>query len=86
MGDVEVSPNYCSQNGGNLYRAPYYNRNPYIGPRIDSNVGQSPCRSLVQQGLGLAELIINQLETLMTLAASNLPKWVVLKIMDPFWL
>ena len=44
-------------------------------------------RSLVQQGLGFGELIINQLETLMmTLAASNLPKWVVLKIMDPFWL
>ena len=28
--------------GGNLYRAPYYNRNLNIGPRIDSNVGQSP--------------------------------------------
>ena len=40
---VEVSLNYCSQNGGNLYRAPYYNRNPNIGPRIDSNLGQSPC-------------------------------------------
>ena len=24
---VEVSLNYCSQNGRNLYRAPYYNRN-----------------------------------------------------------
>ena len=23
-----VSLNYCSQNGGNLYRAPYYNGNP----------------------------------------------------------
>ena len=41
---VEVSLNYCSQNGGNLYRAPYYNRNLNIGPRIDSNLGQSPCR------------------------------------------
>ena len=29
-----VSLNYCSQNGGNLYRAPYYNGNPNIGPRI----------------------------------------------------
>ena len=33
---MEVSLNYCSQNGGNLYRAPYYNRNLNIGPRIDS--------------------------------------------------
>ena len=37
-----VSLNFCSQNGGNLYRAPYYNRNLNIGPRIDSNLGQSP--------------------------------------------
>ena len=28
----KVSLNYCSQNGGNLYRAPYYNRNLNIGP------------------------------------------------------
>ena len=33
---MEVSLHYCSQNGGNLY-----NRNPNIGPRIDSNLGQS---------------------------------------------
>ena len=39
---LEVSLNYCSQNGGNVYRAPYYNRNPNIGSRIDSNLGQSP--------------------------------------------
>ena len=39
---MKVSLNYCSQNGGNLYRDPYYNRNPNIGPRIDSNLGQSP--------------------------------------------
>ena len=39
---LEVSLNYCSQNGGHLYRAPYYNRNLNIGPRIDSNLGQSP--------------------------------------------
>ena len=40
---VVVSLNYCSQNGGNLYRAPYYNGNPYIGPRIIGNLDQSPC-------------------------------------------
>ena len=39
---MEVALNYCSQNGGNLYRAPYYNRNLNIGPRIDNNLGQSP--------------------------------------------
>ena len=42
MGYMVVSLNYCSQNGGNLYRAAYYNRNLNIGPRIDSNLGQSP--------------------------------------------
>ena len=42
-----VSLNYCSQNGGNLYRAPYYNGNPNIGPRIDSNLGQSPYVDIV---------------------------------------
>ena len=36
-----VSLNYCSQNGGNLYRAPYYNGNPNIGPRIIGNLDQS---------------------------------------------
>ena len=40
---VGVSLNYCSQMGEILYRAPYYNRNLNIGPRIDSNLGQSPC-------------------------------------------
>ena len=40
---MEVSLNYCSQNGGNVYRTPYYNGNPNIGPRIDSNLGRSPC-------------------------------------------
>ena len=43
---MEVSLNYYSQNGGNLYRAPYYNRNPNIGPRFDSNLGQFPCATL----------------------------------------
>ena len=37
-----VSLNYCSQNGGNLYRAPYYNGNLNIGPRIIGNLDQSP--------------------------------------------
>ena len=36
-----VSLNYCSQNGGNLYRAPYYNGNPNIGPRTIGNLDQS---------------------------------------------
>ena len=40
--DSVVSLNYCSQNGGNLYRAPYYNGNPNIGPRIIGNLDQSP--------------------------------------------
>ena len=39
---MEVCLKNCSQNGGNLYRAPYYNRNQNIGPRIHSNLGQSP--------------------------------------------
>ena len=39
-----VSLNYCSQNGGNSYRAPYYyNGNPNIGPRIIGNLDQYPC-------------------------------------------
>ena len=40
---VVVSLNYCSQNGGNVYRAPYYNGNPNIGPRTIGNLDQSPC-------------------------------------------
>ena len=39
---LEVSLNYCSQNGGNISRAPYYNGNPNIGPRIIGNLDQSP--------------------------------------------
>ena len=52
---MEVSLNYCSQSGGNVYRAPYYNRNLNIGPLIDSNLGQSPygnLRSSVSSGEG----------------------------------
>ena len=41
--DVEVSLNYCSQNGGNLYRAPYYNRNLNIGPRSNSKLPIPMC-------------------------------------------
>ena len=41
---VVVSLNYCSQNGGNLYRARYYNGKPNIGPRIIGNLDQYPCR------------------------------------------
>ena len=37
-----VSLNYCSQNGGNLYRAPYSNGNPNIGPCIIGNLDQYP--------------------------------------------
>ena len=40
--NMVVSLNYSSQNGGNLYRAPYYNGNPNIGPRIIGNLDQSP--------------------------------------------
>ena len=42
-----VSLNYCSQNGGKLYRAPYYNGNPNIGPRIVGNLDQSPYMSCI---------------------------------------
>ena len=48
---MEVSLNYCSQNGEKLYRAPYYNRNLNIGPRIDSNLGQSPHHLLATLGV-----------------------------------
>ena len=37
-----VSLNYCSQNGGNVFRAPYHNGNPNIGPRIIGNLDQYP--------------------------------------------
>ena len=42
-----VSLNYCSQNGGNVYRAPYYNGNPNIGPLILGNLDQYPYRDHV---------------------------------------
>ena len=49
-----VSLNYCSQNGGNLYRAPYYNGNPNIGPRIIGNLDPYPyASSLTLYVLGL---------------------------------
>ena len=43
---IVVSLNYCSQNGGNVYRAPYYNRNLNVGPRIIGNLDQSPYRQI----------------------------------------
>ena len=49
--DMVVSLNYCSQNGGNLYRVLYYNGNPNIGPRIIGNLDQYP-----QGGLSLLQL------------------------------
>ena len=42
-----ISLNHCSQNGGNLYRAPYCNGNPNIGPRIIGNLDQSPFTTLI---------------------------------------
>ena len=44
---MEVSLNYCSQNGGNLYRAPYYNGNPNIGPRTIGNLDQYPYNHII---------------------------------------
>ena len=51
-----VSLNYCSQNGGNLYRAPYYNGNPNIGPRIIGNLDQYPYTSKSVTGTQLRKL------------------------------
>ena len=51
-----VSLNYCSQNGGNLYRAPYYNGNPNIGPRIIGNLDQYPYCSNVGKPLDWAAM------------------------------
>ena len=51
-----VSLNYCSQNGGNLYRAPYYNGNPNMGPRIIGNLDQSPYSICLRGTLGLGAL------------------------------
>ena len=44
-----VSLNYCSQNGGNLYRGPYYNGNPNIGSRTIGNLDQYPHTFGVQE-------------------------------------
>ena len=43
-----VSLNYCSQNGGNVYRDPYYNRNLNIGPPIIGNLDQYPYAPLIE--------------------------------------
>ena len=50
---VVISLNYCSQNGGKLYRAPYYNGTPNLGPRTIGNLDQYPC---VTSGFGGWEL------------------------------
>ena len=50
--DIWEFPSITVQIGGNLYRAPYYNRNLNIGPRTDSNLGQSPYGSYIYH-LGL---------------------------------
>ena len=66
---MEVSLHYCSQNGVNVYRAPYYNRNPNIGHRIDGNLGQSPCipiRRLVLPESSLQKLLQKAEEQLPT--------------------
>ena len=55
-----VSRNYCSQNGGNLYRAPYYNGNPNLGPRIIGNLDQSPYTSVADTTLGSIEVAKNK--------------------------
>ena len=62
-----VSLNYSSQNGGNLYRAPYYNGNPNIGPIIIGKKDQYPPRLSCQQedtmrglelwGMGILDLL-----------------------------
>ena len=52
---MEVSLNYCSQNGGNVYRDPYYNGNPSIGPRTIGNLDQYPhagCKHRGRKPLG----------------------------------
>ena len=46
-----VSLNYCSQNGGNVYRDPYYNGNPNIGPRIIGDLDQYPYIYILYVGL-----------------------------------
>ena len=57
-----VSLNYCSQNGGNVFRDPYYNGNPNIGPRIIGNLDQYPCTAQILGPFGrsaVKELVHN---------------------------
>ena len=49
---MEVSLNYYSQNGGNVYRDPYYNGNPNIGPRIIGSLDQSPYTNCYRLSVG----------------------------------
>ena len=66
-------PNYCSQNGGNLYRAPYYNGNPNIGPRIRGNLDQYPnhCKHF-STGLGTQTSVLH-LESSIAATCCNQP-------------
>ena len=52
-----VSLNYCSQNGGNVYRDPHYNGNPNIGPRIIGNLDQYPYGGATGRGTALSLLL-----------------------------
>ena len=78
-----VSLNYCSQNGENVYRDPYYNGNPNIGPRIIGNLDQYPHRDLDWHGVGLRVRVRIQ-KDIQELVALK-PTWGIVKIMVPFW-
>ena len=78
-----VSLNYCSQNGGNLNRAPYYNGNPNIGPRIIGNLDQYPYLRkdflkarlqelcFLQQALVHSSLVLRSFLTTITIITTN---------------
>ena len=57
----EVSLNDCSQNGGNLYWAPYYNRNLNMGPNKENANNTSKIRVRIMiisvQGFGVLHRI-----------------------------
>ena len=67
-----VSLNYCSQNGGNLNRAPYYNGNPNIGPRIIRNLDQYPY-GLGFRGLGFRVVSITELNNVVEVSKVSIP-------------
>ena len=76
--DVNGSLNYCSQKGGNLYRAPYYTRNLNMGPRIDSNLGQSPCEwfPISPGSPKTSEVFLRTISTF-SLPWNDPPKWLL---------